>query len=64
MAVLGGVFDGSLSEVVLGVGLGPVEDEPLDDAQVTLGGREVERRGTVAVAGRHRQRLFQDLSGE
>ena len=64
MAVLGGVVDGSLAEVVLVVGLGPVEDEPLDDAQVTLGGREVERRGAVAVAGRHGQRLLQDLSRE
>ena len=64
VAVLCGVVDGSLAEVVLVVGLGPVADEPLGHAQVTLGGREVERRGTVAVAGRHGQRLLQDLSGE
>ena len=53
MAVLGGVVNGSLAEVVLVVGPGPVEDEPLHDAEVTLGGREVERRGAVAIAGRH-----------
>ena len=41
-----------------------MEDEPLDDAEVTLGRREVQRRRPVAVARRHRQRTLQDLYKE
>ena len=61
MAVLDGVVERRPAAVVLLVGLGAVEDEPLHYTEVAPRGREVQRRRPVAVAGRHRERLLQDL---